>query len=134
MSEILDRLRAHRVKVSPAETQALGTVYFRDPSGTDWVRIQQLFRAVSGAGSDAVPGYLIVPLLMCEESGDLVFDNYDEGVAELSKLTPDALRQLTDACLDVTGIGALLRSGVETAEKNSSASPSSVSPTVSPLN
>lgn len=132
MSGIRDRLRENRVRALPAETSLLGKVWFREPSGADWIRIRQLFTAVAQGGSKQVHLYLVVPLLLCEESGDLVFPDYEKGVAEMQALRAEALAEITSACMDVTGVGKLLSRGVEGAEKNSLASPISDSLSASP--
>lgn len=116
--EILARLRQHRVAPVSADVEGLGTVYFRKPSGADWVRIQQLFATVRSGGGKSVPHYLIVPLLWCDADGTKLFPNYEAGVAELDQIDGAILGPLADACMRVTGVGDLLRRGTETAEKN----------------
>lgn len=132
MSDIRDRIRGNRVRALPAETSLIGKVWFREPSGTDWLRIRQLFATVKDAGSKSVDLYLLVPLLLCNESGELVYASYEDGIKDLQATRGDALAELTAACMDVTGVGKMLARGIETAEKNSSASPSSDSLSDSP--
>ena len=124
MSTPIERLRANRVKVHRVETRHSGEQFFRDPSGADWLRINQLFEASKRAGQSTVQRFLIVPLLLCQDAdGELAFPDYEIGVRELQSLSKDALLEITNACFDVTGLGQLLHRGEETAEKNSSASP-----------
>lgn len=127
MSDALSRLRANRVKVHRVDLPLSGEQYFREPSATDWVRVQQLFAAAqkSGGPKATVAEYTLVPLLYCNQDGVLIFSDWEAGVNEMRALTHDALVEITAACMEVTGLRKLLRKGEETAEKNSVASPNS---------
>ena len=111
---LLDRFR---VKVHRVESTLMGEIYFRDPSGTDYITISRLRAAVNGDNKEQdLPGWLIVPLLLCDASGKLVFSEFEEGVAYFKSLTADALREVTHHCLTTTSLGEL---SVENAEKKS---------------
>lgn len=132
---VLDQLSAFRVKVHSFTTATTGVSgYVREPSAIDHIRIKQLAAAFSGGkkGDEDVqmPGYVIVPLLLCNADGSPVFDDYEAGIKYLGALESSVMAELVDNVLRLSGIGTR---SVEAAEKNSSATQTSVSPSGSPV-
>jgi hypothetical protein len=119
------RVKAHRFD----GTHVSGWV--REPSGTDWISIKQLDASVrASGGKDAkLPGFAVVPLLLCDEGGKQVFPDYEEGMNYVRSLRSDALAELVNFTLKLSGLATL---SVEEAEKKYSASPTSDSPSASP--
>lgn len=130
MSDALAGLLAARVKVHRIQGK-LVSAWVREPSGTDWVSIKQIDAAIKASGGDKanVPGYAIVPLLLCDENGEQAFPDYEKGMAYIRTLRSDALAELVDLMFEATGLKTL---SIETAEKKSSASPTSDSLSDSP--
>jgi hypothetical protein len=117
VSDALTGLLAGRVKAHRFDgTHVSGWV--REPSGTDWILIQQLDAAVraNGGAEAKLPGYAVVPLLLCDEAGQQVFPDYEKGMAYVRSLRSDALAELVDFALKLTGLAKL---SVEEAEKKS---------------
>lgn len=111
-------LDGFRVKLHRVESPLLGReLYFRDPSGTDYITIARLRSAVVGDRKDTdLPGWLVVPLLLCDQEGKLVFPDFEDGVSYFKSLSAEALREVTQLCLQATGLG---EATVENAEKKS---------------
>lgn len=123
------RLDELRVRVHKREGQLVGVQYFREPSGADRINLATLQTALANKGVATTPGHMALPIVLCDEHGGLLFDDYTAGLKYIESLQSDALQELTDLALEATGLGALT---VEAAEKKSSASPTSTSPTDSP--
>lgn len=118
-------VRVHRV-----EGEVVGEVFIREPSGADLVKIARLQAALASAGVNSTPSYLALPLLLCEDaSGKPLFPDFDSGLQYIERLQAPALAELTALALKASGLDQLT---VEAAEKKSSASPTSTSPTDSP--
>lgn len=130
MSDALTGLLAGRVKAHRFDGAHVAG-WIREPSGTDWISIKQLDAAIRASGGEKakVPGFAVVPLLLCDQAGKQVFPDYEEGMAYVRSLRSDALAELVDFTLKLSGLANL---SVEEAEKKSSASPTSDSLTASP--
>lgn len=117
MSDALTGLLAARVKAHRFDGQHVSG-WIREPSGTDWISIQQLDAAIrASGGKDAkLPGYAVVPLLLCDESGKRAFQDYEEGMAYIGSLRAEALSELVDFTLKLSGLATL---SIENAEKKS---------------
>jgi hypothetical protein len=120
MNAPADWFERHRVTVHKVIMADGAEMFFREPSATDYMLLQQLLVGLQRAGAKTLDESMVVPLVLCkDESGALLFPDYTEGVQAIQRLEAKAQVEIMEACLRVTGLGDLLKRGVENAEKKS---------------
>ena len=115
----LDWLKSNRVEVFKTTTRDGFDLYFRRPSAFDLTQVNNVIKTVQGSDRKGVEAYLFIPLLWCDAEGNLVFPNYADGVDQLRALKAEPLKELTDLCMESTGLRDLLGDAKEDAEKKS---------------
>lgn len=115
--------------IIPKTGKPLPTCYMRRQSGEDHWRLLTLQNEFAKAKRDRIPPAALVSWALVKADGTPQFEDIAEGFKTLAKIEKDALYELYDHALRLSGLGA---KAVEDAEKKSSSSQSSNSGTSSP--
>lgn len=127
---LIERLKAARPTVERIETKGpLGLVCMQRLNGATRWQLIQIQNEAQGRGKKSIPPALIVALALCNEDGTPAFAELTDAITALDEITVEALDELYEHALRITGLG---KKSLEDAEKKSSSSQSSESGTTSP--